>query len=416
VTRTHPVAQRLIAERLAAREDELARAIVTRLRVDIVSYRLVEGEPEFDEAVRFARVTIGAFVAGLTGEEPISAELLRETRQTARQLVTQGVSLSAMLHSGRVWGETMWAAVRAAADPDVPEEGGAALEIGGRIWRHVDVLSTAASHAYLDEVTDRGLLGRQLLDALLAGRGDTERARRLARSLHLRLAESHILVLVRGEGVPVEDAAERPLSTRVALDHIVEAARSRLRPETGSVMVGIRLGDVVALYPAASPVDLQRVRNDCEVLAASLSVDVSIGMSSWHADLPGIALAYAEARDAVGLAVGTGIRGRAVGLEDVLVDHMLLSSSHAGRMLDAILRPLLEYDRAHQAELVETLRAYLAAGTSLTGSAKVLTVHPNTVVYRLRRIRELSGRDPQAMDDLLILFLALKLTELRSRP
>jgi DNA-binding PucR family transcriptional regulator len=93
---------------------------------------------------------------------------------------------------------------------------------------------------------------------------------------------------------------------------------------------------------------------------------------------------------------------------------MLLSSAHAGRMLESILRPLLEYDRAHQAELVETLRAYLAAGTSLTRSAKTLTVHPNTVVYRLRRIRELSGRDPQSMEDLLILSLALKLMELRS--
>jgi DNA-binding PucR family transcriptional regulator len=414
VTRTHAGALRVIAERLAAREEEIARTIVTRLRMDIVSYRLVEGEPEFDEAVRFTRVTIRTFLAGLAGEDPISPELLRETRQMARQLVSQSVSLSAMLHSGRVWGATVWEAVLEATDPEVPEEREAALEIGARIWRHVDVISTTGSHAYLDEVTDRGLVSRQLLDALLAGRGDTERARRLAQTLRLRLSESHILVLVRGDDVPVEDAAERPLSTRVALDHIVEAARTRLRPESGSVLVGIRLGDVVALYPAASPSELARVRHDCEVLAASLSVDVSIGMSGWHADLAGIALAYAEAREAVQIAVGTGIRGRAVGLEDVLVDHMLLSSAHAGRMLESILRPLLEYDRAHQAELVETLRAYLAAGTSLTRSAKTLTVHPNTVVYRLRRIRELSGRDPQSMEDLLILSLALKLMELRS--
>jgi PucR C-terminal helix-turn-helix domain len=40
-------------------------------------------------------------------------------------------------------------------------------------------------------------------------------------------------------------------------------------------------------------------------------------------------------------------------------------------------------------------------------------VHPNTVVYRLRRIRELTGRDPRIMDELVVLFLALKLAELK---
>jgi len=38
-------------------------------------------------------------------------------------------------------------------------------------------------------------------------------------------------------------------------------------------------------------------------------------------------------------------------------------------------------------------------------------VHPNTVVYRLRRIKELSGRDPHDPDDLLLLYLGLKLIE-----
>jgi DNA-binding PucR family transcriptional regulator len=41
-------------------------------------------------------------------------------------------------------------------------------------------------------------------------------------------------------------------------------------------------------------------------------------------------------------------------------------------------------------------------------------MNPNTVVYRLRRIRELSGRDPHDVDDLLVLVLALKLADLRS--
>jgi sugar diacid utilization regulator len=407
-------ARHKIAQRIAASKESLARTIVDRLRIDIVSYRLVEGEPEFDDAVAFAARNIEALVDAMTGGEGITQALLRDAREMARQLVNQGVSMNAMQHSGRVFGASMWDAVVGAAGNGDAEEIATALDLGGRIWRHVDVISNTAANAYLDEITDRGLLRRQLLDALLGGRGDTEFVHRLARTLHLRLGGSHVVVLIRGDGMPIEEAPERPLAARVALDHIVESARSRLRPLEGSLLAGIRLGDVVALYPVGGPDELRRVREDCTALARSLSIDVSIGMSGWHEGLAAIGLAYAEAREAVDIAVGTGIRGRAITLEEVLVDHMLRSSPHAQRLLDAALRPLLEYDREHSAELVETLQAYIAAGTNLTQSARLLTVHPNTVVYRLRRIRELTGRDPQAMDELLVLFLALKLTELRS--
>jgi sugar diacid utilization regulator len=403
-----------IAQRIEAVKEQLARTIVERLRIDIVSYRLVEGEPEFDDAVAFSLRNIEALLDGVRGGEGIGQSLLRDTREMARQLVTQGVSMNAMQHSGRVFGGSVWEAVVAAARDGDRAEREAALEIGGRIWRHVDVISNTGAHAYLDEITDRGLLGRQLLDALLAGRGDTEFVHRLARTLHLKLGRSHVVALFRGDGMPIEEAPERPLAARVALDHIVEAVRSRLRPSEGSLLAGIRLGDVVALYPVSGPDELRRVREDCATLARGLNIDLGIGMSGWHEGLGAIGLAYAEAREAVEIAIGTGIRGRAITLEEVLVDHMLRSSPHAQRLLDATLQPLLDYDREHNAELVETLNAYLTAGTNLTQSARLLTVHPNTVVYRLRRIRELSGRDPQSMDELLVLFLALKLNELRS--
>jgi DNA-binding PucR family transcriptional regulator len=59
-----------------------------------------------------------------------------------------------------------------------------------------------------------------------------------------------------------------------------------------------------------------------------------------------------------------------------------------------------------------TLRAYVDSGFNLTKSAEILHVHPNTVVYRLRRVKELTGRDPHVPEDLLALYLGLKFTEL----
>jgi DNA-binding PucR family transcriptional regulator len=42
-------------------------------------------------------------------------------------------------------------------------------------------------------------------------------------------------------------------------------------------------------------------------------------------------------------------------------------------------------------------------------------VHPNTVVYRLRRVHQLTGRDVHDPTDLLILFLSIKHAELMDR-
>ncbi|MDQ4124886.1 MAG: helix-turn-helix domain-containing protein, partial [Actinomycetota bacterium] len=182
----------------------------------------------------------------------------------------------------------------------------------------------------------------------------------------------------------------------------------------GSLLVGMRQGEVVALYPAAQPIELEQIKQEADDLARTLDEDAHIGFSSWHAGMPAIAVGYAEARDAVEIALGAGIRGRAVAFNDVLIDHMVRSSPHGDRILDQTLRPLVTYDRERQGDLVKTLRVYLDSGFNLTRSAEALSVHPNTVVYRLKRVKDLSGRDPYDPDDLLLLLLGLKLSELSS--
>jgi DNA-binding PucR family transcriptional regulator len=80
--------------------------------------------------------------------------------------------------------------------------------------------------------------------------------------------------------------------------------------------------------------------------------------------------------------------------------------------LEAVETVTTDPDRARHAELVPTLRAYVASGSNLAKSAEALCVHPNTVVYRLGRIKSLTGRDPHVPDDLLLLQLGVKLLEL----
>jgi sugar diacid utilization regulator len=256
------------------------------------------------------------------------------------------------------------------------------------------------------------MVRRDMLDALIGGHGDAGRVLRLATSLRLRLADSYVVVLARGE----EHGREPSPAARLVLRRILDTARAHLRPPAGSLLVGMRHGRVVALYPLADRDGIADVRAQCASLAAALTGSgVRIGVSSWHEGRPAIATSYAEARDAVRVAAGSAPGEQPIFFDDVLVDQLLRASPHADQIFERTLEPLLAYDRGRGAELVATLRAYVAAGFNLTRSAEALCVHPNTVVYRLRRVKELSGRDPHDPDDLMLLFLGLKLVELSPR-
>jgi sugar diacid utilization regulator len=413
-------AVRVVVGRFSGRLDEVARRMVDRYREEIVDYRLAQPDILYADVYGVSLDALRTTVHGLeTGRRATSPSDFEGTRRGAARRVHQDMSLESFLHAARLWGRVLWETVLSCTRQEVPAEREAALQIAGQLLEHMDMLSTAAAQGYLDELqsvwSDREVVRRDLLDALIAGEGGSERVRRLARSLRLRLYDRYVVVIVRGDERPAEETAEQPAATRLALRRIVEATRARLKPAAGSLLVGVRHGEVVALYPFGSVAEIDSVKEACCALARDLArQDASVGMSGVHDGLAKLAVSYSEAREAVEIAAGTGIRDRVIAFDEVLIDSIVRSSGHADRILEDTIGPLLRYDAEKHSELVPTLRAYVDAGFNLTRSAELLRVHPNTVVYRLRRIRELSGRDPQVPDDLLLLYLGLKLIKLAS--
>ncbi|MBI3966019.1 MAG: helix-turn-helix domain-containing protein [Chloroflexi bacterium] len=76
-----------------------------------------------------------------------------------------------------------------------------------------------------------------------------------------------------------------------------------------------------------------------------------------------------------------------------------------------LLGPLIEYDQKHKSDLVRTLDAFLVSGGSPTAAAERLGLHRNTLLYRLRRIAEVSKLDLEDAEVQLSLYLALRLGE-----
>jgi DNA-binding PucR family transcriptional regulator len=75
---------------------------------------------------------------------------------------------------------------------------------------------------------------------------------------------------------------------------------------------------------------------------------------------------------------------------------------------ERMLGPLAEYDARHNAELLPTLRSFLACDGSWSACASRMYVHVNTVRYRVGRIEALTGRDLSALPDRVDFFLALR--------
>ncbi|MEV6657536.1 PucR family transcriptional regulator [Nocardia fluminea] len=87
---------------------------------------------------------------------------------------------------------------------------------------------------------------------------------------------------------------------------------------------------------------------------------------------------------------------------DLAVEYQLTRPSAVRRYLDAILNPLDDHPI-----LMETLCTHLANNLNRRRTARQLSVHMNTIDYRLKSIRKLTGFDPSSADGLWYLQSAL---------
>jgi purine catabolism regulator len=83
----------------------------------------------------------------------------------------------------------------------------------------------------------------------------------------------------------------------------------------------------------------------------------------------------------------------------------------AAMAAERILGALIAYDAEHGTELVHSLAVFLEHNRSWQRSAEELHVHKQTLVYRMHRVEELTGRDLRDTADVVQFWLALRALE-----
>jgi len=146
-------------------------------------------------------------------------------------------------------------------------------------------------------------------------------------------------------------------------------------------------------------------------LGSLTSAPVSIGIGRHHPGLPGLARSYQDARAALSLGLrfhgpnrvhcldGLGIAAF-VGIPD---ERTKIELAHY------LLSPL-----DHEPDLLGTLDIFFAEDCCPSFAANKLSIHRNTLGYRLDKITSLTGLDPRRFDDAVQIRLALVLRSLHS--
>ncbi len=97
------------------------------------------------------------------------------------------------------------------------------------------------------------------------------------------------------------------------------------------------------------------------------------------------------------------------------VIYTLLQKQDRTFLLDSLaggaIRLLQEQDRQYNSQLLPTLRQWFSSNMVTSPAAQALHIHKNTLLFRLDRIRQITGLTLRDSEELLQLMLALKLTE-----
>ncbi|WP_422485740.1 PucR family transcriptional regulator [Gudongella sp. DL1XJH-153] len=145
------------------------------------------------------------------------------------------------------------------------------------------------------------------------------------------------------------------------------------------------------------------------------NVSLTLGIGCIAASVSEVGKSYNESKDAANF--GKRIFGDdSTSIFDELgIYKMLCSFSDRESLKDFIpesLNRLRSYDKDKNNELIDTFEMYLKCNLNAVKTAEELFVHYKTVLYRLNRIKELTGLDIEDRDKMLELEVGLKILKI----
>ncbi|MCU1689475.1 MAG: PucR family transcriptional regulator [Jatrophihabitantaceae bacterium] len=344
---------------------------------------------------------------------------LRRCRDLGKQAARDGVALRAIVDlylsaAWRLW-PTLPQVLTAAQDPQ------GVVRAGSIMLRATDDAAAEIAEGYQlarrDLVRSAAADRSDFVDALLSGGADIGTLVESAAGFGVDLAGPHAVAVLRADGA---------LGDADGLTSVLEGSVVGRKGDAGA-LAAVRGGGVVIVFSAPDraaieqavaqltsvlPVNPRSADADADPTPVRLRRLAPIG--AWRMGIgrpyvgpAGIRLSFAEAREALDLADRLELEAPVVDAAHLLVHRLLLRDETALRdLIEGLLRPL-DAARGGARPLLDTLFAYFESGANTARTARRLHLSVRAVTYRLERVLELTGSDPDDPDDRFALHAAV---------
>ena len=142
--------------------------------------------------------------------------------------------------------------------------------------------------------------------------------------------------------------------------------------------------------------------------------NLKAGFSNTFTDFSDLGLYFIQASSALDLGARQNPDMWAYSFRDVMGLFLIESCTErlpARLVCDPVLLKLVEYDRVHNTELYNTLYVYLKNNLRAVHAANELFIHRSTFLYRLERIKKITGLSLEDDDDYWYLLLSFRLLQ-----
>lgn len=360
----------------------LTEQIVSCIEREIPAYAsLAVSVPDEDLAASVVR-NLEMLLVGIAEHRGPTPEEIQVRGELGHRRAEQGLPVEALVQAYQIGYRELWQAlVHAvpAGDTDVAKQ---LLVAATTTWRWVHEVTTAITMAHGETVRGqeaRVVGARQRFTELLVGGEPGEEARRLAGSLAFDPDGEFLATVVRAEAVDGLDAAR--------LQRWLVAAGGA--------------HTVVARGPRVIAISQGLARDAAAAAARDAFPAAAVGLGMVRSGLDGARTSLVDAEQALELAG----EGEIADFDDVWLWASL--SRVQGRLHDLLaVGTRVATDHPH---LAETVAAYADAGFAISGTARRLELHANSVAYRLDRWHALTGWDPRTFPGLVRSLAALHL-------
>ncbi len=221
------------------------------------------------------------------------------------------------------------------------------------------------------------------------------------------------IVVISPKNVPPKSecmTAPSPSASQLLLE-LVQSELARLPGMPTGVIHG---GSVAVVVPGSSRRDdlatlARNVVHRADRVSPGLSISAGMGRPYRLCELR---RSYLEAHKALRFGPGESVSdGHCLfRYEDLGLIRLLshVDPDELGRFWREELEAMIRYDCQNGTEYLHTLEVYLATDGSPMRSAEMLFVHPNTIKYRLRQLKDHFGIELEAFQERAILFAAIQ--------